>query len=117
MNPFWKGNAISQIRVDYSMCDQALNFYYLENDPFDRNKRQFAEPIRMRCYSPNDRIEPFFQVKDGNEGILQGMFDALWQMGIRPTDLGTINSTLAAKDKHLDDLRKIAFKSLNIPNG
>ncbi len=112
-NHFWKGNNTSKIQVAYSGNHQALQFFYIEIDPFT-GKRKFAAPIEMVEHKVSEPIKPFFEVKDGNEGILQGMFDGLWRMGIRPTDLGTIDSVLTAKDQHLDDLRKVAFHALGI---
>jgi len=109
---------IKKLHVDYSGNSQSLEFFYIERDPYG-GKQSYAAPIQMVPYDSGayHPIKPFFSVKDDDHGMLQVMFDALWRLGIRPTDLGTIDSTLAAKDKHLEDLRKIAFHALKVPSG
>lgn len=116
-HPFWKGNGLRKIHIDYNGGNQALEFRYLERDPIT-GKNAYLSPGEMVSYErfENRPVKPFFSVHDGDDGILQGMFDALWRIGIRPTDLGTIDSTLAAKDQNLDDLRRIAFHALGVPN-
>ena len=42
------------------------------------------------------------------------LMDALWRSGIRPHDARDISDLVAAKDKHLKDMRTITFNRLGI---
>lgn len=55
-------------------------------------------------------IEPLLRIDRQDPG-LQGLMDNLWQLGIRPRDIGTPGH-LAATQAHLDDMRKIVFPML-----
>ena len=55
--------------------------------------------------------EPVLQISYGDA---QRMIDSLWGAGLRPTEGAGSAGSLAATEKHLADMRKIAFKKLNI---
>lgn len=40
---------------------------------------------------------------------VQGLMDALWAAGVRPSIRGSVDSVVAAKDDHIGDLRKVIF--------
>jgi len=44
----------------------------------------------------------------------QNLMDELWQCGVRPTEGTGSAGSLGAVEKHLSDMRKIAFKNLKI---
>lgn len=50
---------------------------------------------------------------DRKDPGLQDLMDNLWQLGIRPTDIGTPGH-LAATQEHLRDMKAIAFKFLGL---
>lgn len=43
----------------------------------------------------------------------QSLMDALWGVGVRPTEVGTAGQ-LSATERHLTDMRRIAFGKLNL---
>jgi hypothetical protein len=47
----------------------------------------------------------------------QNLMDELWKVGIRPTEGTGSAGSLAATQRHLDDMRRIAFHALNVPEG
>ena len=53
---------------------------------------------------------PAFHLQDS---ACQSLMNDLWNLGIRPTNEGTIGVS-EAQTKHLNDLRKIVFKTLEI---
>lgn len=57
-------------------------------------------------------VRPLFSVH-GRETV-QSLMDQLWRLGLRPTEGHTSGAVVQAKDKHLEDLRKIVFKNLKI---
>ena len=60
-----------------------------------------------------DAYQPNGIVIGRNEA--QALIDDLWQCGMRPTEgAGTAGSMLAAQ-KHLEDMRSIAFAKLEVP--
>jgi hypothetical protein len=110
--PFQNGR--KNFRIAYNPNMQGHDFYYLDLNR-ESGKKIKALPIQFVECKPDERLEPFLSVRDGEEGVLQQMMDALWAMGIRPTDRGTVDSTLKAKDEHLSDLREVAFHALGLP--
>ncbi len=46
--------------------------------------------------------------------VAQQLMDELWQCGLRPSEGTGSAGSLKATEKHLDDMRKIAFKNLKI---
>ncbi len=42
----------------------------------------------------------------------QGLFDALWHAGLRPSSKEHVNGVVAAKDDHIKDLRRVLFDVL-----
>lgn len=47
------------------------------------------------------------------ETLMQSFMDALWDRGLRPKDIGTAGH-LSATQKHLEDMRTIAFAKLDV---
>jgi len=45
----------------------------------------------------------------------QRLMDALWDCGLRPTEGSGSAGSLAATEKHLSDMRKLAFHALQVP--
>ncbi len=42
----------------------------------------------------------------------QGLFDALWEVGLRPQGTANVDGVVAAKNEHLADLRKVLVSFL-----
>lgn len=52
-----------------------------------------------------------------NKENTQRLMDQLWNMGYRPSGIKNKDITMNAMDKHIEDLRRIAFKLLKIEGG
>lgn len=82
------------------------------------NLTAFALPVQFQQVDPEHcatHSEPMLSVahhRDSAE-FLQNLMDALWKHGIRPAEIGTAGH-LAATQKHLEDMRAIAFSQLAI---
>ncbi len=48
------------------------------------------------------------------EGTAQMLMDQLWRCGLRPTEARSGAGTVEAMQRHLDDLREIAFHQLKM---
>lgn len=58
-----------------------------------------------------EQVKPTFSVP---REAAQVLMDDLWNSGLRPTEGTGSAGSLRATEKHVDDLRKIAFKVLDI---
>lgn len=59
-------------------------------------------------------LQPLLKLEGKEEeSLLQGMMDELWNLGIRPRDVGSAGH-LAAVKEHLNDFRKIVSKQLEV---
>jgi len=60
---------------------------------------------------PGVDYEPSLRI---SETAAQQLMDDLWACGLRPTEGTGSAGAMAATQKHVDDLRKIVFKTLDI---
>ena len=74
----------------------------------NREKRQSAQPITIETV---DAPEPFLSM-DNHDA--QSLMDQLWDCGYRPTEGTGSAGALAAVEKHLKDMREIAFNTLGM---
>lgn len=58
-------------------------------------------------------IDPTLRVSDEQAQVLM---DDLWNCGFRPTEGSGSAGAMRAVENHVSDLRKIAFKALDIPD-
>lgn len=75
-------------------------------------KAFYAKPVEFDEVTPeNDGSyrEPTFRL---DATTAQQLMDDLWQCGLRPSEGSGSAGALAATQRHLDDMRKIAFESL-----
>lgn len=72
--------------------------------------RAYAENATMKRLEPNVAIDPLFSLTDDEA---QDLFESLWAAGFRPAKDGT-SGQLAATQSHLEDMRRLAFKALQI---
>lgn len=73
-------------------------------------KRECMDPSAPRQDSP-----PMMSIHpEKADAVLQSLMDELWNIGVRPKDVGTAGH-LAATTKHLEDMRAIAFSKLETP--
>lgn len=69
--------------------------------------------VAMKSIDPNVHAKPTMTI--GIDGA-QTLMDDLWQAGFRPTEGSGSAGSLRATEKHLKDMRQIAFKKLGIDN-
>ncbi|MDH3325886.1 MAG: hypothetical protein OEM38_04115 [Gammaproteobacteria bacterium] len=76
------------------------------------NGSAIAEPLLFK--TPENEamcVEPFMKI---DIQTAQQFMDELWQCGLRPTEGTGSAGSFAAQEKHLQDMRTITFKKLNI---
>lgn len=69
----------------------------------------FEKMDRTQMTYPNDPAMSI-SMKDA-----QRLMDELWHCGLRPSEGSGSAGSLRATEKHLDDMRKIAFTKLKVP--
>lgn len=88
-----------------------LSFYLIEN--YNSTRISIGLPITMEARDIDNDCSPVptfdLQYKEA-----QLLIDELWDCGLRPSEGSGSAGSLAATQKHLEDMRKIAFEKLNI---
>lgn len=90
----------------------ALHIYHRpRNQPRHDGMVYIAKPLVFEPLDTNqvivgDRREPTLMIDDDNNETLQALMDNLWELGIRPRDIGTAGH-LAATQHHLADMRAL----------
>jgi len=76
-----------------------------------------AQPVTMKRFGPDEMADnqPMMMIEAGRDAdaAFQSLLDSLWQLGFRPSDIGTTGH-LAATKEHLNDMRKLVAKSYEI---
>ena len=83
---------------------------------FDGTRKvAIAGPLEFKTLSEDEVYLEHPAALDLRPDEAQQFMDELWRVGIRPTDGAGSVGQLAATTKHLEDMRVIAFKSLETP--
>lgn len=67
---------------------------------------QVAEPVVLKPVDDEVNYDPTISLRPD---AAQKLMDELWQCGIRPTEGSGSAGSLAATERHLGDMKKIAF--------
>ena len=73
---------------------------------------QCAAPVVMQECDPAAIVDPFLRLRTEEA---QRLMDELWQCGLRPSEGSGSAGSLAATERHLKDMKTIAFHALKIP--
>jgi hypothetical protein len=74
----------------------------------------YAEPIQMRAVDPRDEHRAINPTCYLSMHAAQELMDRLWECGLRPAEGTGSAGALAATQKHLEDMRGIAFHKLGM---
>jgi hypothetical protein len=79
----------------------------------DSDRRRYVASIAWKEQNENDVyfVDPTVRLTMENA---QELMDDLWASGVRPTEGNGSAGAMRAAERHIDDLRKIAFKTLGI---
>lgn len=67
-----------------------------------------ATPLNYTERSPGDVYKPFASI---DETAAQQLMDELWRCGLRPSQGQGSAGSLAATERHLEDMRTLVFKT------
>jgi len=76
-----------------------------------RDGDAFGVTVVMEGKKPGMVVDPTIRI---SRTAAQTLIDDLWQAGFRPTEGSGSAGSLKATEKHLQDMRKIAFKQLGL---
>lgn len=71
-----------------------------------------AAPVVMEPCEEGQIVDPFLRLRMDEA---QRLIDELWQCGLRPSEGTGSAGSLAATERHLADMRKLAFHALKVP--
>lgn len=77
----------------------------------DGRTTQCAAPVVMQSHDPAAVVDPFLRLRTEDA---QRLMDELWQCGLRPSEGTGSAGSLAATERHLADMRKLAFHALKV---
>ena len=94
----------TRISVQRNVIADVIEIYVTENkDGF----RFIGEPLTMRKLEDRGSyLNPTFFIEDM---AAQELMNALWECGIRPSQMRSSSGEIRAMTEHLADLRKIVF--------
>ena len=100
-----------EIRCERSAFNFNVNFWIWETQwSPERVTRAIATPLIFRTLTKQDEClaqVPAFTVGDESA---QAFMDELWRAGFRPTEGSGSAGSLAATERHLQDMRALVFK-------
>ena len=76
-----------------------------------RDGEYFGVNVRMERKEEGIMLDPTVKL---SVTAAQTLIDDLWQAGLRPTEGSGSAGSLRATENHLQDMRKIAFKQLDL---
>ena len=106
-----------EVYCQYEDFSLRLNFYIFSID--ETGKKSFCKSIdkmEFEDYTPGQCInKPTFCLKGPvTKPFLQAIANELKEMGIKPEGEPILENELSAVKYHLEDMRKISFKKLEI---
>lgn len=96
-----------QALAQRNLAYRAIDVYIMVGDAV-------GQPVTMVKHRDHTYPDPTLRLDDT---AAQMLMDQLWNCGLRPTEGSGSAGALAATQKHLEDMRQIAFNMLDINAG
>lgn len=74
----------------------------------DRETREYAKEITWEKHEEGAWVPPIVNLPQEQA---QALMDQLWNCGLRPTEGSGSAGSLAATERHLEDMRSLVFKT------
>ncbi len=71
----------------------------------------YAQPVVMKEVEEFTHVDPMIEI---SHTTAQGLMDSLWECGLRPSEGSGSAGQLASVQRHLEDMRSIAFHGLKM---
>lgn len=108
------GDYINDLRIhaEYDWCSRFIDVRLIHYGGMGGRVISHGLPVEMKPYDEQSdyatRLPPTLQLRGETA---QYLMDQLWQCGLRPTEGTGSAGSLAATQRHLDDMRALVFKS------
>lgn len=93
-------------RLDWNPTE--INLFAYQSD--DRT-HYAAQKLELKQSEEGEGLEPFLSIE---QEVAQRLMDDLWDCGLRPSEGSGSAGSLRATQKHLEDMKTIAFHALKI---
>ena len=77
----------------------------------DQERREYVKGVHMTVANDGEMIPAAVRLTPHQA---QALIDGLWECGLRPTEGTGSAGALAAVERHLADMKKVAFHALKI---
>jgi hypothetical protein len=113
---FPPGDFIDDLRfhAEYRWDSQRIDLRVIHYHGMGGRAISLAEPLVMKVREIDEHANFVPPTLSLRTATAQHLMDQLWQCGLRPTEGTGSAGSLAATQRHLDDMRKIAFTALEI---
>ncbi len=71
----------------------------------------YAKPLEFQALPEGQIIDSVFKLSDGET---QALFNQLWHLGFRPKDGTGSSGHVGSIERHLEDMRALAFSKLKV---
>ena len=93
------------------MFQDRIEVFFVQYTKGDAGEQCYlAQPITMEKMKEEDDGLKHFPTFTMEMEVAQGLMDDLWRAGLRPTEGTGSAGSLAATQKHLEDMRTLVFK-------
>ena len=99
--------------VHQRMRFDSIGFHLVKWNDHPGNTRSLGASIVFEPYEENSFREPIPLFELGHDRA-QSLIDQLWECGLRPTMGKQSEGVTAAQAGHLEDMRALAFTTLNV---
>lgn len=99
-----------EARAEYVLMRDVVEIYLFEKQQAT-GRTWVARDVQLHEQEAGMFTGPAFQLRNAEAQVLM---DDLWRAGLRPTGGAGSAGSFRAVEKHLDDMRTIAFKTLGI---
>lgn len=76
--------------------------------------RRIVTGLTVSDVAPSHIVEPTLRIENT---MAQQLMDNLWQCGLRPSEGSGSAGSLAATQKHLEDMRRLVFEAWDLRTG
>lgn len=104
----------ARAKYQYEVFSDEMVLYAFVRNQYENKDYQVAITLKEKDLSALS-VKAIDTDKIGHTELLQTIFDALWEGGMRPKGFADVKNETTAIKCHLEDMRKIVFETLGKP--
>lgn len=94
--------------------NNSIDLYFIDKNGFDTGMVGFALPMSFERVRDDDYHAHRLPALSLSQSDAQQLMDELWHCGLRPSEGSGSAGSLAATERHLADMRTMAFHALQV---